>query len=172
MRKFFSNYGWTMVYLLTSIISVGSILALFQNQQVINSVAFENMAQATTAEIVYSGAEIPTVSTKDFVVSNIILPLNAEFDYREYINVTASNGDVLNSYVTCRELYGYNDTQGRKIDTQGNLYMADGKTVDKKLTSIPGEHDVQFILNWNGYNITKKIIVSVSENENLPITTY
>ena len=172
MRKFFAKYGWTLVYLITSVISIGMFMSIFTNSAVTESTAMQKIDQTATADVVYQKSEVPTVSKEDFIVYNEILPLNSDFDYRDYVTVTASNGLILNSYVSCREVVYYDYTQKKeitkRIDTSGNVYDSSDH-IERKFTAESGEHELIYTLNWNGFVITKRVTFMVSENENLPI---
>lgn len=174
MRKFFAKYGWTLVYLITSVVSIGMFMSIFTDSSVTQSTAMQNIDQSATADIVYQKTEVPTVNKDDFVVYNEILPLNSDFDYRDYVTVSSSNGVILNSYVSCREVVSY-DYSNRKeitkrIDTAGNVYDSENH-IERKFTSVAGEHELIYTLNWNGYTITKRVTFSVSENESLPVSS-
>ena len=71
-----------------------------------------------------------------FIVNGDILELNSEFNWKNYVSASDSQGSDLIGYVIMN----------------GN--------VD---TSIAGKYEVEFILNWNGESISKKVDFFVNE---------
>ena len=162
MAKFFSKYGWSLVYLITSIFSIALIIMLFKNDTITDSVALQDIAQPTVSKAANQRSTPPTVSSSNFIVENQIIPKDTEFNYKNFITVTSSTGDNLVSYVTCREIYGRSSNEDKKVDTDGNLLDSDGNIISK-VTSSSGEHELVYTLNWNGYKIEKSNIIYVPE---------
>lgn len=161
MKQFFSKFGWTLIYLIMSVMSIALVMFIINNPQITESKVVQSLDQTTTAKQVYEKSEVPTVKTSDFNVENQIISPDTEFDYSDFADAKSSNGIDLKQYITCREIISYNDN-GKALDHLGNV-MNEDETIDYKLSSKRGEHDLVYTLNWNGITLSKKAKIYVND---------
>lgn len=134
MNDFFSEFGWTIVEIISGLLSLMFLMSIFSNSIIINSHSMSNLEQTVTgAHVSYN---IPTVDSHDFVVDNAILEKDSVFNWKDYVHVKTSNDLIIIDYVS---------VEG-EVDT-----------------SIPGEYTLVFELNFNGKNIVKQATYYVKE---------
>lgn len=136
MKDFISKYLWICVEVLFAIASLAMILYIYDNVDLVNSAAAYHLQQTIISENLLVDYEIPTINDTSFIVNGDILELNSEFNWKNYVSASDSQGSDLIGYVIMN----------------GN--------VD---TSIAGKYEVEFILNWNGESISKKVDFFVNE---------
>lgn len=133
MKKIFKEYGFLLVTLISGAISIFMMMSVIDNQMILTN----SVVSADDIVIgVQTDYELPKIEQAQFKVTNAILKKGNVFDWKEHIEVIASNGADLKKYVVMK----------------GN--------VD---TSKIGSNEVKFILNWNGHEISKSTVFYVEE---------
>lgn len=161
MTELFKKYGWFIIYLVGAFFAISWILSLVWNDTIVNKTIVNDVAQTTVSTPVQQRSATPKVLSDDFVVDNLVVELNADFNYDDLLSVVATNGDDLSSYVTCSESYETTrDHKTHRIDTSGNLLDSSGN-VAGKVSSTSGEHKLVYILNWNGIEMQKYTTIYV-----------
>lgn len=155
MTELFKKYGWFLIYIVAAFFAVSWIFSLLWNDTIVNKTIVNDVAETTISTPAQQRSATPKVQADDFIINNLVVELNGDFNYEDLVTVTATNGDDISSYVTCSESYQTtSDHKNHKIDASGNL-LDDAGNVIGKVSSTSGEHKLLYILNWNGIEMQK-----------------
>ena len=133
MDDFFSQYQWSVVEMVTGLISISFLFTVCSQIRVVEPVTFLSIDQTTKgAQVEYS---IPVVEEGDFIVDNAILEMGSYFNWKDYVHVQSDSISLLD-YVSVNGV----------VDTQNT-----------------GEYKLNFILHYNGTTIVKEATYYVVE---------
>lgn len=136
MKKFFANYGWYLIEVISGLLVIGLLMSLFTNSDIKGSDSFLSLSQTVVgANVDYT---IPTVEEGDFIVENGIIDKDSVFNWKDFVSVNSTNGIDLIDYISI---------SGDRVDT-----------------SVPGKYEIVYTLNWNGNIISKVAYIYVRDS--------
>lgn len=135
MDDFVSQYQWTVIEIISGILSISFLFAVCSQIRVIEPVTFLSIDQTTQgAHVLY---DIYLVDEGDFTVDNAILTKGSYFNWKDYVRV-------------------YNDKNQSLID-----FVSVNGFVD---TQCAGEYLLTYTLHYNGETIIKQAVYYVEED--------
>lgn len=140
MEELINKYGWTAIEMISGMLALLLFVGIYSNAGITDSGVMQTAGQPVTAEEVYTDPDVPYVTSDAFVISNVILDYGSDFDWKDHVTVTSSNGLDLRSYITV--------TYPRNIN-------------ESNLTQTYGSHELTFSLNWNSYHLVRKAVFYV-----------
>lgn len=134
MDDFISEYQWTIIEMISGILSVSFLFLVCSQIRIIEPVTFMSIDQTTQGVSV--SYNIPVVEEGNFIVDNAIIERGRHFNWKDYIHVHSDSNESLLEYVSV----------SGDVDTQ-----------------VAGEYVVTYTLHYNGTTIIKQATYYVKE---------
>lgn len=96
MNHLIDQYEWTIVEMISGVISLAFLMSIFTNTVILNSNSMKNIAGSlNSVQVEYKVPEI-----KEFKVENAFLKKDSLFDWKDYVTAVSDDLENLINYVS------------------------------------------------------------------------